>query len=97
MSETTTKREVQVRYDDVDWFPLPPSAEAGLILYMTSVCAAMREHDPENADCWTWGRCYIGDLAQRDPQFQFGGDEDAPTDGLGDFAVARPPDSDSGA
>lgn len=81
--------EVRVRYDDAGPLLIPPSMEAGLILYMTSFCAAMREHDTEHADCWTWGRCYIGDLALRDPMFAFGGDRDVPNDGHGAFAVVQ--------
>jgi hypothetical protein len=39
----------------------------------------MQQHEPEMADCWTWGACYVDDLARsRGLFFQFGGDEDKP-------------------
>ena len=41
----------------------------------------MRAHDPETADCWTWGICEITDIAMTNGlSFQFGGEEDKPKD-----------------
>lgn len=39
----------------------------------------VREHEPDNADCWTWGYCEVGDIARFNGLgFCFGGDEDKP-------------------
>ena len=38
----------------------------------------MRNREPELADCWTWGRCGVQDLAMGQVDFEFGGDEDRP-------------------
>jgi hypothetical protein len=39
----------------------------------------MRLHEPEMADCWTWGVCILGDIATRKGlNFEYGGDEDKP-------------------
>lgn len=35
--------------------------------------------EPENADCWTWGVCAVGDLASsKHLVFEYGGNEDKP-------------------
>ena len=48
----------------------------------------MKDHEPENAECWTWGICEIGDLANaRGLQFEFGGEDDKP-DGFPEFTEA---------
>lgn len=55
---------------------------------MAAECDMMQHNEPEFADAWTWGRCTINDLCRRDGlEFEFGGDEDLPDDGLGKFAV----------
>lgn len=39
----------------------------------------MREHEPEDAECWTWGFCKVGDIAKVNGLgFCFGGDDDKP-------------------
>jgi abortive infection bacteriophage resistance protein len=36
-------------------------------------------HEPENADCWTWGICEVGDLANiKGLAFEYGGEECKP-------------------
>lgn len=48
----------------------------------------MQEADSELADCWHWGRAYIGDLAKgHSVGFYYGHEQDMPDDGLGRFAV----------
>jgi hypothetical protein len=55
---------------------------------MEAECEMMQENEPDDKHCWTWGRCTINDLChRRGLEFEFGGDEDLPVDGLGDFAV----------
>ena len=74
-----------------DGEPVPVTADmvAALVAWMRAECAMMREHEPRFADCWTWGRCTVGDLSSSTGglRFEYGGDEDRPDDGLGDFAV----------
>lgn len=39
----------------------------------------MQKAEPELADCWAWGVCYVKDLAhQQGLSFQFGGEDDRP-------------------
>jgi hypothetical protein len=39
----------------------------------------MREHEPDLADCWTWGICKVANLANSHGlSFTYGGDEDRP-------------------
>ena len=40
----------------------------------------MIKSDPEYADCWTWGVCYLPDLAISDISFEYGGEADKPED-----------------
>lgn len=45
----------------------------------------MRQNEPDQAHCWTWGICRINDLANmRGLDFEFGGEEDRPAE-LQDF------------
>lgn len=54
---------------------------------MREQLAMMRQHEPDLADCWTWGVCRIGDLAYQHLDFEFGGDEDKPRWLMADVAV----------
>lgn len=48
----------------------------------------MREHEPHNAELWTWGEAEVRDLATSNGiSFRFGGDEDKPADMSGDARV----------
>jgi len=47
--------------------------------FMKAHCKMMRINEPQYADCWTWGKATVGDLANKDGlAFEFGGDEDKP-------------------
>ncbi len=78
---------MKAKYDDIS-VELTPRYVAALIEIMVAECEMMAQQDPGNSDCWTWGRCFVGDLASVNGlDFHYGGDEDKPDDGLGDFAV----------
>jgi hypothetical protein len=81
---------VKVRYDDQE-VELEQRLVVALQEVMRATCEMMRAAEPENADCWEWGRCEVRDLASAKPFFfQYGCHRDEPrTDGLGDFAVIR--------
>ena len=56
---------------------------------MAAECEMMAAQDNgEYADCWTWGRCIIGNLSDdANLLFHYGGPADQPDDGLGNFGV----------
>lgn len=54
---------------------------------LVATCNMMKEAEPENAECWTWGRAYVKDLAFDKIAFRYGGEDDMPNDGHGHFAV----------
>jgi hypothetical protein len=44
---------------------------------MEEECRMMQQHEPKNADCWTWGICTVNDIAHsRGLEFEFGGEPD---------------------
>lgn len=43
---------------------------------MKAHCSMMRKHEPEFADCWTWGTALLGDMAKDHLEFEYGGVED---------------------
>ena len=51
---------------------------AALKNLMREEIVMMRLRVPEDADCWTWGVCHVGDIAHNSLKFEFGGDEDKP-------------------
>lgn len=62
--------------------------QAALIELLRAEVEMMCQHDPDWAETWTWGRVRVVDLANsRGLEFEFGGDEDMPNDGLGQFAI----------
>ena len=64
---------------DTEEIEITPRFKAALIELMKAECEMMAEHEPERAECWTWGHCEIGDLANSNGlRFQYGGDEDKP-------------------
>ena len=84
MSETDIPQKIErivVRYDD-HTIELTPRVVEALREYMRAVCEMMAEREPENADCWKWGRCVIGDMSNVGClEVDFGGlDEDVPPD-----------------
>ncbi len=41
----------------------------------------MQKAHPDFADCWSWGKCTVGDLAgMKRLDFEYGGEEDKPED-----------------
>ena len=38
----------------------------------------MKLHEPEFADCWSWGICEIDDMATNGLCFYYGGEDDKP-------------------
>lgn len=80
---------MRIRYDDIE-VETTERFDKALIELAASECEMMRLAEPRNAHCWTWGRVIVGDLAStKGLEFEFGGDEDPPGDGLGAFAVIR--------
>ncbi len=64
---------------DTEEIELTPRFIEALQEVMIAELEMMGEQDHEDAECWTWGICEIGDLADgRGLSFQFGGDEDKP-------------------
>lgn len=64
---------------DTEEIEITPRFKAALVELMKAECEMMAKNEPDNAECWTWGHCEIGDLCTyRGLQFQFGGDEDKP-------------------
>lgn len=61
------------RYDTEELELTPRYVEA-LKELMRAEMEMMRLHEPDTADCWTWGICEVGDLASaRGLSFEFGG------------------------
>jgi len=57
-------------------------------LLMKEKVTMMKDAVPEYAECWHWGRCKISALASHGGmQFNYGGIDDMPDDGGGQFAV----------
>ncbi len=80
---------MKVKYDEEE-LELTPRFYDALVEAMCAECEMMAKAKSHNADCWTWGRCEISDLAASNGiAFYFGGEEDQPDDGLGDFAVKK--------
>jgi hypothetical protein len=78
---------VKIRFDDIK-LEATPRFVAALIELMQAHCAMMAQAEPEYAHCWTWGRCRVEDVSSNGgTTFEYGGEEDAPSDGLGAFAV----------
>lgn len=80
---------MKVRYDNEE-VELTKRFIDSLEENMAAMCEMMVEREPEDANCWFYGRCYISDLASNDGMnFIFGSENDMPDDGLGQFAVLR--------
>ena len=78
---------MKARFDDRQ-FDLPEFGVEGLRSYLQAVADGMCRAEPDMADCWTWGRAYLGDASNSShATFQWGGDVDIPDDGLGQWAV----------
>ena len=46
---------------------------------MAAEIEMMRGYEPDSAECWTWGCCEVGDIADfKALGFFFGGEEDRP-------------------
>jgi len=69
---------MKLKADDKE-IEMTPRFEAALKELMAAECEMMQKADPENADCWVWGNCGIGDLTCADClEFEFGGKENKP-------------------
>ena len=78
---------MKVKYDEKE-LELTPRFYDALVEVMRAECEMMTKVESHNADCWTWGRCEVSNLATANGlAFHFGGEVDKPDDGLGDFAV----------
>lgn len=78
---------MKVVFDEQE-FELSESLESALIQVMNAMCNMMRKVEPDNAKCWTWGRCEVSDLCNTAPfNFTYGGDEDMPEDMKFQFKV----------
>ena len=76
-----------VHFDDIH-AGATPELDKSLCDFMRAVCDIMKGADDAKPDCWTWGRCVVGDLSHAEAlSFLYGGDDDHPADGRGDFAV----------
>ncbi len=68
------------RYDTEELKLTPRFVEA-LKELMWAEMEMMRSHEPDMADCWTWGKCEVGDISgPAGLAFEFGGDDDKPDD-----------------
>ncbi len=77
---------MKVRYDDIT-IVLTERFKAALREVMASECDMMGSRG-RYSHCWTWGRATVLDLSTKGGiEFEFGGDDDLPDDGLGDFAI----------
>lgn len=64
---------------DTEELKLTARFEEALKELMRAEMEMMRLHEPEDAECWTWGVCDIDDLASaRGLRFEFGGEGDKP-------------------
>lgn len=62
---------------DTETIKLTPRFIKALEELMAAECEMMAKAEPENAECWTWGKCEVGDLCkQKGLDFTYGGDED---------------------
>ena len=69
---------MKATYDQRD-IKVTPRFKNALIELMKAQCEMMAENEPDFAECWTWGRVEIGDIATyQGLSFEFGGDEDKP-------------------
>ena len=77
---------MKVRYDDRT-VVLTERFKAALREVMASESEMMGDQC-RYSDFWIWGRATVLDLSKKDGiEFEFGGDEDMPNDGLGAFAI----------
>lgn len=73
---------------DTEAIELSPRFIQALLELMMAECEMMQAREPKLAHHWTWGRCTVNDLASLNGlEFEYGGDEDMPDDGLGRFAA----------
>ena len=80
---------IQVRFDDTT-IQVTDEFVRSLKRVMVSVCKMMSAH--EGSECWKWGRCTITNLSRSSGiQFEYGGNDTLPDDGLGKFAVVVTP------
>ena len=71
---------MKAKYDDIT-VTVSRAFIAALRDLMQAKMNMMRRAEPRNAECWTWGKCTIRDLASaRGLEFEFGGDDDMPPD-----------------
>ena len=71
---------MKAKYDDIT-VTVSRAFIAALRDLMQAEMNMMRRAEPRNAECWTWGKCTIRDLASaRGLEFEFGGDDDMPPD-----------------
>ena len=78
---------MKAKYDQED-IEITTRFDNALIELMQAECEMMQQNEPDHADCWTWGRCRVGDLAYlQGLSCSYGGEEDKPLDGLGDFGI----------
>ena len=71
---------MKAKYDDIT-VTVSRAFIAALRDLMQAEMNMMRRAEPRNAECWTWGKCTIGDLASvQGLEFEFGGDQDMPQD-----------------
>lgn len=69
---------MKAKYDDIT-VTVTSAFVAALRDLMRAEVEMMRRSDRRNKECWTWGKCTIGDLAtRRCLAFEFGGDDDMP-------------------
>ena len=69
---------MKAKYDDIT-VTVSRAFIAALRDLMQAEMNMMRRAEPRNAECWTWGKCTIRDLASaRGLEFEFGGDDDMP-------------------
>lgn len=78
---------MKARYDG-DLIELTDGFMYAIELLMKENVAMMKAGDPEYAGCWYWGRCEIRDMSSSGAiRFFYGGIEDMPDDGGGQFAL----------
>ena len=65
-------------FDERD-IPITAGYKKALKNLIIETLLMIRKAEPDNAECWTWGQCIVGDLAHRNAiSFTYGGHEDKP-------------------
>jgi hypothetical protein len=78
---------IEARYDDKQ-VTLSKQYLKALHDLMRAELVMMRAAYKENAHCWTWGKCEVGDLSLAACiTFEFGGEEDRPDGMVGETMV----------